>query len=150
MQLATLKTHPIIDVFFMFLIPEISIIYAEAFNSITTHKHLLFTHFQWLLAQAHMCIFPIINTILDVWMKPKGLTQKQTLRTRRQQYSWLLYIENAFFSVILDKKYSWIQFLDKVDNLKSLFKENKKLKIWRVSNTLSANQLHLNKWDDST
>ena len=35
-------------------------------NSISTRKHLLLTHFQKLLAQAHIRIVHVINTILDV------------------------------------------------------------------------------------
>ena len=38
-------------------------------NSINIRKHLLLTHFQYLLAQVHIRIVPIINTILDVSMK---------------------------------------------------------------------------------
>ena len=34
-------------------------------NSISTQKHLLLTHFQQLLAQAHIRIDPVINMILD-------------------------------------------------------------------------------------
>ena len=45
-------------------------------------------------------------------------------------------IKTRFFSIILEKKSASMKFLDKVDNLKSWYKENKKAKIWRVSNTL--------------
>ena len=34
------------------------------------------TNFQPLLAQVHMCMVPITNTFLDIWMKITGDTQK--------------------------------------------------------------------------
>ena len=48
----------------IFLPLEDSKIYAEAYNSMITQKHLLLTHFQYLLKQAHICIVLVINTIL--------------------------------------------------------------------------------------
>ena len=46
--------------------------------------------------------------------------QKQTFRKRRQWYPWILYIKNAFFSIILEYlDYAYIKFLDNVNNLKS-------------------------------
>ena len=51
-------------------------------------------------------MFPIIDTLLDVWMKHKGHIQKRTFWKRRQYYSWLLYFKKAVFFNILEKKNS--------------------------------------------
>ena len=47
-------------------------------NSKKYAEYLLLTHFEELFAQAHICIAPIINTLIDIWMKLKGHMQKQT------------------------------------------------------------------------
>ena len=44
------------------------------------------------------------------------------------------------FSITLEKRSFLMKFLDKIDNLNSQYKEHKKSKMWRVSNTLAENQ----------